>query len=342
MENLYAFTRNYPSCPVYAPGERYAFYANFDQPISDPAFANFRLDIYKGNTPVLTNIGTLQQDMVTGFTYNIYSIFDFPELTNGYYQFVIFDAVANVIKATSNFILVENDPAFYNNAPMVMYRNESNIYGFNYELLTDFFNIFRLSLIKIDAQYDLQKTQYRNTSDKRLRNIKSYRFKYRKIESYYFTEDDHDAASVMYEHDGIYIDGVKYETKDAYQVTVDPINDETKGSVNAYVDQPNIIYKFPITTLPAINNQGVIVVEFGDTHLSVVGGQQVYTAQVLIGKTNYRIKSTQLGGEDLLRTEDVSYDAPSGSFTILIDGFLLTPGDQLIIFPYILNPDSLP
>lgn len=84
---------------------------------------------------------------------------------------------------------------------------------------------------------------------------------------------------------------------------------------------------------------GTIVVEAGDERLSVVGGFQVYSnPYFLAGKTGYRIKSTQLGTEGFFRTEDITYD-PAGSFKILLPGFVLQPGDQLIIWPLVLiNP----
>lgn len=82
-----------------------------------------------------------------------------------------------------------------------------------------------------------------------------------------------------------------------------------------------------------------ITVQFDDIHLSMDGGQQVYSAPVwLAGLTNYQINSTQLG--QFLRAEDIAYNI-AGSFKILVPGFILNEGDQLIIWPFNLNPDSL-
>jgi hypothetical protein len=58
----------------------------------------------------------------------------------------------------------------------------------------------------------------------------------------------------------------------------------------------------------------------------------------LVGKTGYRIESTQMG--TFFRTADIEYNLMGGSFTILVEGFVLLEGEQLIIFPYVLNPDS--
>jgi hypothetical protein len=94
----------------------------------------------------------------------------------------------------------------------------------------------------------------------------------------------------------------------------------------------------PPTSLPG-GSGDVIVVEFGDIHLSVDGdGHQVYTAAALIGLEGYRVFSTQMA--NYFRTSELSYDDVAGSFTVLIDGFVLANGEQLNIFPYVINPDD--
>lgn len=84
---------------------------------------------------------------------------------------------------------------------------------------------------------------------------------------------------------------------------------------------------------------GIIVVEYGDTHLSIVGGQQVYTAPFWLGgKVDYRIDSTQIA--NYFRSTEVTYNSGAGSFTITYPGFILQPGEQINIHPFVLNPDA--
>lgn len=97
-----------------------------------------------------------------------------------------------------------------------------------------------------------------------------------------------------------------------------------------------------VTAVPGLN-EGTLVVESNDTRLSIANGQQTYLAPYwLAGKTGYRVACTQLGvGGDaapFFRTEDISYNQAAGSFTILVPGFVLQPGEQLIVFPYVLDP----
>ena len=130
-----------------------------------------------------------------------------------------------------------------------------------------------------------------------------------------------------------------FEVYPLYQENVfSEADDVTDDSINDLLGDAGAPVPAPVD--PPLADGGTIIVEFGDAHLSTVADQQVYTAPVwLTGRTNYRIQSTQLAS--FFRTEDVSYNATAGSFTILLPGFALSSGDQLIIFPFILNPDSL-
>jgi hypothetical protein len=84
----------------------------------------------------------------------------------------------------------------------------------------------------------------------------------------------------------------------------------------------------------------VIRVLYGDDHLGISGGQQIYTAPArLTGRTGYAIYSSQLGR--LFYMDEISYNPGGGSFTILVDQLLLQVGDYLSIWPYVLDPDSL-
>jgi hypothetical protein len=83
----------------------------------------------------------------------------------------------------------------------------------------------------------------------------------------------------------------------------------------------------------------VIMVDFGDAHLGEDGdSHQTYTAPALAGLDGYAVFSTQLS--NYFRPAEISYDSAAGSFTILIDGFALENGEQLIISPYVINPDA--
>lgn len=84
---------------------------------------------------------------------------------------------------------------------------------------------------------------------------------------------------------------------------------------------------------------GHLVVEYGDIHLGMLDGHQTYTAPYrLAGKAGYRIYSTQFGR--YFYTSEITYNMPGGSFAILVEEFALSMDNQLIVWPYILNPDE--
>lgn len=116
-------------------------------------------------------------------------------------------------------------------------------------------------------------------------------------------------------------------TEDQAEVT-----DDALASVITQAGSP-----VPASVPPVISSAGTLVIEYNDTHLATVAGNQVYTnAYWLAGKTNYRIYATQLG--QYFRTEDITYNSTAGSFTILVPGFVLMAGEQLIVWPFVLNP----
>jgi hypothetical protein len=331
MENLYSKTPNKVFGPIYVPTEQYAFYINFDTPVSDSNFDHFQLDVYQGATSKATNIGPLQKDLVTGITYNIFAVFHCPQLPNGYYQFVIWDTLANVEKIRSNYIWIENDPLAYANAPTVLYRNASNRNKINYENLVDYFNVFRLPLIKIDYQFELQKTQYRNASDQRLRNLRDFKYKFIKIESYWFDEPAHEAASEMYEHDGIYIDGIKYITKDAYSIATEPLNDYSKGSVNMYVDDTDQEYTFPINTRSVFVDSSSpeamaqkTVIDITDGSVKVINWQTDYLSGTTITYVAKHGNSIQISESDLTNGVWVPNGVPAAAVAKDGSGNILT------------------
>lgn len=233
LNRTYAFDRGRcHSSVLYFAGEKYSFYINFKEPISDPNFANFRLDIYKNGTniSVAQGVGDLLKDIIDPVDapdfYNIYcENFTFPVLPHGYYQFVIYDSVAAVVKAKSNPILVE-EKQFAINVAKVFFRNSYNKYGFNYEGLPDFYNVFTLPLIQVGFGIETENKQYRNSHNGRLRNYNLYMDKQYTVETYKADEHGHKGCAAMYSQDTLFINETFVNVKEEYS-----IEGETKSSV---------------------------------------------------------------------------------------------------------------
>lgn len=78
---------------------------------------------------------------------------------------------------------------------------------------------------------------------------------------------------------------------------------------------------------------GYYRVFLGDPRLSTNGdGQLVFTDTALIGKEDYLVYASQLN--QYIPPDQISYNATTGSFTILVPGFVLEPSPwELDIFP---------
>lgn len=327
--------------PIYVPGEKYSFYLNLDKPTTDPNFDNFKLCIYDlHNNRILTDIGLLQRDIITGILYNIFSVFEMPALADGEYCFVIWDSVNDVVKCNTNKFLLSNT-GYADNTSLVVYRNTRNLKNIDYENLIDFYQVFRLPFIKIDYQYDVERTQYRNVSNKRqLRNLLSFLDKEVKIESYFFDEDAHDATALLYQHDEIYFDGTQYEPKDAYQIITDELNNAPKGSINCYVVDSDTLFVFDPNLRSVTDNYDYLKAYFGDPRITRNGDDQfVFSDQRLIDKVGYGIYASQIPG--FIFEDSVIYDGPGGKFTITIPDFALVGTGKLYIFYNIAASDMI-
>jgi hypothetical protein len=224
--------------PVFVPGEEYKFYINFDEPISDPSFANFRLDLMNERDQLTqAAVGTLTKDVIDPDHYNLIVTVNLPlTIRDGNFYFAIWDTVAAVQKARSSMILVANDH-FQESTMYVAFRNKFDLNGIKYEQNPGFWNKLRLPLIQIDYQFEGERKQYRNVSNGKLRSIKNYVDEVATIESYWFSREMHRAASAMYDHDTIFMNNVSVTPKTAYQRENNQQSMISKGNIQVILDE---------------------------------------------------------------------------------------------------------
>jgi hypothetical protein len=220
--------------PVYVPGEQYSFYINFNRAISDSGFNNFRLHLISClDDSIIENFANLHKDEINEAQYNIYSEFIFPIAEVGEYKFGIWDNYQNKYKAVSNSFTVHNNTE---DTTVLKYRSPYDFENFGYSRLPEYFNVFRLPLILVDIQYESEKQQYRNVTDRRFRNYRSYRDKMIKVESYYFDDNSHEAISCAYEHEVLILNNQLYVPKSGYEIEDIRERDTKKGSIELYSD----------------------------------------------------------------------------------------------------------
>jgi hypothetical protein len=232
-----SYARDIGRCwgPIHFAGERYNFLMN--APVTDPSFDNFRLDLKSLDTGTITiNIGTLQRTMLDLIRYNIYCSFIFPLVPVGAYQFIIRDTVANVDKAVSNMIIVEDTDAVSNTAQLA-YRHKFNKYGYPYEEMPDWYNIVRYPLIHKGFAIEKELRQYRNASNQKLRNYSAYSDHVYTIESYHFTEEGHKEIASIYDHDTIFLNAVFITPKTNYTIEDNIRTVLTNGSIQVVSDE---------------------------------------------------------------------------------------------------------
>lgn len=219
--------------PVYKSGEIYSFYINFDEPITDPDFDNFKLGVYTcDGDRVNDDVAVLVKSPVNDFAYNILCIFAMPTLANGRYRFGIYNS-SDEIKCTSNLVLVENE--FYDRTSIIEWSNRYNCYNYYYENHPNFKNKFRVLLIEIDDQFESDMKQYRAASNRKLRNVRAYLDRTVKLQTFNFDKDAHEAMAVICQHDTITINDVDYIAKTGYNIDTDKANPVFSGTAELYL-----------------------------------------------------------------------------------------------------------
>ena len=236
-----SYKRDFTRCagfPIYFPTEAYTFYLNFDQPINDVDFDNFRFDLIlaDGVTLHTADIGLLEKDDLGNGFYNIFCKWKFPEAPFGLYRFRIYDHVNDVVKCVSNIVQVET-PNDAKATAIVSYRNEYNLNSIRFEENPDFWMRVRMPLIQVSISPVKEGKQYRNVSNRRLRNWRSYKDEVVKIESYYLVELTHAAMSVIYDHDTIFINETFIVPKGEYNIEHVQNSIASKATIEAIIDK---------------------------------------------------------------------------------------------------------
>jgi hypothetical protein len=286
IPKLYEKIKSPKRFPVYVPGEQYSFYINFERPISDGGFNNFRLHLIScENDSLIENFANLEKDQVNEAQYNIYAEFTFPVAADGVFKFGIWDNSQNKYKAISNTFTIYSDVT---KTAVLKYRSPYDYERFGYSRLPEYFNVFRLPLILIDLQYESQKSQYRNVSDRKFRNYRSYRDKVIKVESYYFDENSHEAISCAYEHEVLIINDQLFVPKGGYEIDEIPDRDTKKGSIELYADSSS---RAVSGVLPPVQSDRVII-RLGSANGPVV--LQADAGSTVIVSSPYQIQAYQL------------------------------------------------
>jgi hypothetical protein len=236
-----------PYMPIAYPTEAMSFYINSASgftaaSFSGSAFSDLRLDLVNVATLAVTaGVGTLQQNFLnapTNTIYNIYSTFVIPSVANGIYVLRITRIASGIPVLTSSFIYVRSDKANLDRETVyVRFRHDRFFYNTRYQDITGFFQQFRIHLNVIERQLDSDKEIYKEISTGRHRTSQNYLERYFVLESYYFDDDAHEAAGVMFEHDYVEINGKKYVVKSTYKESPNQLSKYQKGQAEVWDEE---------------------------------------------------------------------------------------------------------
>ena len=231
--------------PIYRPSESYSFYMNLDLTTADSSdFGLWLIDI---NANQLKYLGDMSK-VYTGGTvaYDLYiNNFVFPTndtsgayIADGQYYFQIWNNTTNIEACRSNIIQASSN--CLDTTSYVRFRHNDQLYGYRYDLLPNFYNVFRLPINQINT-VDVKSTreQYRQSSNGReLRNSKSFRDLVLTLEFYWADDDDFEAVSAMLEHTDIYIAENRIISMEQVKVEKPMFQSKlSKGMFNVIVDE---------------------------------------------------------------------------------------------------------
>lgn len=221
--------------PVVCNNEEFTFYINFEEPYTDPNFADFRLDLINNVGVVQSNIGPLNKQDLGDGVYNIYSAVTLVGVPIGKYRLAIRNATNDAIVFISNELEVMSldDAKCY--TTRVQFRASFNMYRYFYLIdLDDFLNTIRLRLYKVDQQSDGTLAQYRAVSSGRLRNVSLELDRLLVFESYFFDDLANRAMEIFAVHDTILLNTKPFIAKGLFKADYVVSNNVNKGRIEMY------------------------------------------------------------------------------------------------------------
>jgi hypothetical protein len=227
--------------PIYIPGENYSFYCNSDYPI-DEITSDWRLQLIDYNGNFVYSFGIVGQVFISTTLYHLYfQNFICPYVPDGYYYLRVYDTVLDIEKMRTNAIQVWSG-AMYETS-YVKFRHNDQLFGVRYDLLPDFYQLFRLPINQIKPpEIRSERDQYRQSSNGReLRNSKSFRDIVLTLEMYWSSDNDMEALSAINEHSEVFIN--RNRLIQLTQIKVEnpsPFSSLSKATFEAIVNEYNL------------------------------------------------------------------------------------------------------
>lgn len=232
-------------CPIAYPSEAMAFYiaSPNDAGLNFSNFADLRVAVVNATTGTVanSNAGMLEQhflDSPTNTQYNIYCTMVVPALANGIYKLRIYRNTGGAVLLESNYIEVRNDKSTLDiQSAHFRFRHDRYLFGVEYADIPDFYQQYRLPMALVDRQPEGDREVYREVSTGKQRTLQNYLSRWVKIELINLDADAHEAASVMFDHSSLTINGRAYTAKAAYKELTNPLHKVYKGEMELWDDE---------------------------------------------------------------------------------------------------------
>ncbi len=224
--------------PVAYPTETMSFYINTALGMlftGVTAAANVGLRLVRPDgTVVATGIGTVNLHTI-GTNYNFYATFVVPAAATGIHYLEIYKVTGGTTILTSNYILVRNDKAVLDlETAYVRFRHDRIFYNTKYHELPGFYQQYRLHINVLERQLESEKESYIEQTTGKRRVLNNYLNRYHRVETYYFDDQAHSAAGIMFEHSYLEINGKEYSLKSTYKENSNPLSETSKGESEVY------------------------------------------------------------------------------------------------------------
>jgi hypothetical protein len=231
----YAYWQDRDRCTtaiVAVPGETMSFYLNAEEGLALGTFGSLKLELVNSVSGVVVNnnVAPLSQHIIEGANYNVYASFVFPAAVKGLYHFEITGGTNTL---TSNHFTVRNTD-YVNQTIYARFRHDRYFYGLPYAFDDTFYQRFRLNASLVDEQPETDREVYKEQTTGKRRVFKTDMDWIEKIETYYFSPDDHKAAAVLFEHDEIRLNDEDYVTKATYRINTERRSKISKGEVELF------------------------------------------------------------------------------------------------------------
>jgi hypothetical protein len=327
--------------PLLIAGEAMRFYINALDGLSDIITvdtATLKLKLYNSRTGIVTNanVSPLQVDEF-GTTFTLYSevVID-GSIPPGDYYFTIEDNATTYL--TSSLIKVVSAGSDYRNyTARCTFIHDRYFYGFNYQNVTTFEQQFRLHFNKIDLQEETDIDVYNEVTTGKQRTFNAFMKLPVKLESYYFDEEAHRAAIVMF--DAVALPVLSYPnaivgTPYSYSFTLTGTAPYSMTVLNQPSWMTTTLVGAVVTSTgtPDIDGEAHVDINFANCSVTPVNLDKTFTVEAASFDKNYYIGTTFVSSNALNDSEIANLEGiPGTHIVVTLDFYTNTNGGQLQI-----------